>query len=81
MAYYRENEHILRLPSSASIPSLKVIISNSTNVYTESNIPAISLQQLDNLIGDIKKDKIYLSNSDKLHKDNKLFNYAKHGRC
>ncbi len=64
MPYYRENEHILRLPSSASIPSLNVIISNSTDVYTESKIPAISLQQLDNVIGDIKQDKIYLSISD-----------------
>ncbi len=66
MPYYRENEHILGLPSSASIPSLNVIISNLTNVYTESKVSVISLQQLDNLIGNIKKDKIYLSNSDKL---------------
>ncbi len=72
--YHREHEHILCLPNSASIPSLNVITSNSTDVYRENKIPAISLHQLDNLIGDIKKDTIYLSNSVKLCKDNKLFN-------
>ncbi len=74
MPYYRENEHILCLPSLASIPRLNVIKSNSTDVYTENKFPAISLHQLDNLIGDMKKDNIYHSNYDKLCKDNKCFN-------
>ncbi len=74
MPYYRESEHILRLPSSATIPNLNVILSNSSNVFTESKIPAISIHQLDNLIGNLKKKDIYLSKSDKLRKDNTLFN-------
>ncbi len=74
MPYYRENEHILRLPSSASILSLNVVKSNSSDVFTENKVPAISLQQLDTLISNLKQNKIYLSNSDKLGQDNALFN-------
>ncbi len=62
MPYYRENEHILCLPSSASILSQNVITSNSTDVYTENKIPGISFHQLDKFISDIKKETIYLSN-------------------
>ncbi len=38
MPYYRENEHILRLPSSARIPSLNVMISNSADCYILTSI-------------------------------------------
>ncbi len=74
MPYNRENEHILHLPSSASIPNFNVLKTNTSSVFTENKDPTISIQQLDNLIGNLKQNKIYLSNSDKLGKDNVLFN-------
>ncbi len=69
-----ENEHILRLPSSVGIPDFSVLKTNSSGVFTEKKVPAISIQQLDNLIGNLKQNKIYLSNSDKLGKHNVLLN-------
>ncbi len=74
MQYCRKNEHILRLPSSDSIPDFSVLKTNSSDVFTENKVPSISIHQLDNLIGDLKQNKIYLSNSDTLGKDNVLFN-------
>ncbi len=74
MPYCRENEHILCLPSSASTPNFSVVKTNSSGEFTENKVPAISIQQLDNLIGNLKQNKIYLSDSDKLGKDNVLFN-------
>ncbi len=74
MPYYRENEHILRLPSSASTHNFSVVKTNSSGVLTENKVPAIFQQQLDNLIGNLKQNKIYLLNSDKLGKYNALFN-------
>ncbi len=46
MPYYRENEHILQFPSSASILHLPVTSANTTGVYTEDKVPIISIQQL-----------------------------------
>ncbi len=74
MPYFSENEHILCLPSSASIPNFSVVKTNSTHVFNENKVPAISIQQFDNLIVNLKQNKIYLSNSDKLGKNNVLFN-------
>ncbi len=74
MPYYGENELILHLPSLASIPNFSVVKTNSSSVFTENKVPAISLQQLDNLIVNLKQNTIYLSNTDKLGKDNVLFN-------
>ncbi len=45
--YYKENEHILCLPSSASIPAFSVIKTNLSGVFIENNVPPISLKQLD----------------------------------
>ncbi len=46
------------LPSSASIPNFSVVKTNSSSVFTENKVPAISLQQLHNLIGNLKQNKI-----------------------
>ncbi len=74
MLYYRENEHILCLPSSASIPDFSVIKINLSGVFSENNVPPISLKQLDTIISDLKQISIYLSNSDKIVQDNAFFN-------
>ncbi len=73
MPYYRENEHILRLPSSASIPDFSVIKTSLSGVFSETNVPPISLKKLDTIIGDLKQNKIYLSKSDKIGQDNAFF--------
>ncbi len=67
MPYYSENQHILGLPSSSTIPLLNVIRTDSAKVFSEDTVPPISLHKLD-----LKENKIYLSNSDKMSKDNKL---------
>ncbi len=72
--YYRENEHILRLPSSASIPYFSVIKTNLSCVFSANNVTPISLKQLDTIIGDLKQNRIYLSNTDKIGQDNAFFN-------
>ncbi len=74
MPYYRENEHLLHLPSKASIPSFSVIKSNHTAVFSDNTVPSISVKQLDTIIGNLKQNKIYLSKSDKIGQDIKLFN-------
>ncbi len=74
MPYYRENEHILRFPSSASIPHLPVTSANTTGVYTENKVQVISIQQLDHIISHLQNNKLYLSHSDMIGKDNLLFN-------
>ncbi len=74
MPYYRENEHILHLQSSASIPNVSVIKTNLSGVFSENIVWAISLKQLDTIIRDLRQNKIYLSNSDKMGQDIVLFN-------
>ncbi len=74
LPHYRENEHILYLLSKASIPNFSIIKSNLSGVFSENNVLPISLKQLDNIIGDIKQKKIYLSKSCKIGQDIKLFN-------
>ncbi len=74
MPYYRENEHILQFPSSASIPHLPVTSANTTGMYTEDKVPVISIQQLDHIISYLHNNKLYLSHSDMIGKDNLLFN-------
>ncbi len=74
MPYYRENQYFLGLPSSSTIPSLHVIRTDSANVFAVDTVPPISLHKLDSLINNLKENKIYLSNSDKMSKDNKLLN-------
>ncbi len=44
MPYYRENEHILCLPSSASIPAFSVIQTNLSGVFSENKVSPISLK-------------------------------------
>ncbi len=46
MSYYREDAHILHLPSQAKLTDLSVFKTNTANVYTESNTPPISLHKL-----------------------------------
>ncbi len=74
MPYYRENQHILELPSLSTIPLLNVIRTDSANVFTEDTVPPISLHKFDSLINNLKDNKIYLSNLDKMSKDNKHLN-------
>ncbi len=74
MPYYRENEHLLRLSSKASIPNFNIIKSNLSGVFGDNTVPTISVKQLDTIIGDLKQNKIYLSKSDKIGQDNKTFN-------
>ncbi len=40
----------------------------------KNNVPPISHKQLDNIIGDLKQNLIYLSKSDKIGQDNEFFN-------
>ncbi len=58
MPYYRENQHILGLPSSSTIPLLHVIRTDSANIFTEDEVPPISLHKLDSLINNLKENKI-----------------------
>ncbi len=76
MPYYMEKEHILRLPSQARIPAIIVIQSNTSNVFTKSEIPAISIHQLNALVNRRRKKDISLSHSDKNREDNILFNHS-----
>ncbi len=73
MPYYRENEHLLHLPSKASIPNFTLIKFNQSVVFSVNTVPPISVKQLDNIIGDLKQNKIYLSKSDKIRQDIILF--------
>ncbi len=43
-------------------------------MFSENNVPPISLKQLDTIISDLKQNKIYLSKSDKIGQDNAFFN-------
>ncbi len=74
MPYYRENEHLLCLPSKASIPNFSVIKSNLSVVFSDNTVPAFSVMQFYTIIGDLKQNKIYLSKSDKIGQDIKFFN-------
>ncbi len=74
MPYYRENEHLLRLPSKASIPDFSVITFNQSGVFSDNTVPPISVKQLDTIIVNLRQYKIYLSKSDKIGQDIKLFN-------
>ncbi len=76
MPYYREKEHILRLPSQARIPAINVIQSNTSNVFTESKISAISIHQLDALVNGLMKNDVFQSHSNKNGEDNMLFNHS-----
>ncbi len=74
MPYYQEKEHILLLPSSASILKLNLVKTNSSDVFTEDKVLPISLHQLDTVISNVEKNKVYLSNSDKIGSDNECIN-------
>ncbi len=74
MPYYRENEHLLHLPSKASILNFTIIKSNQLGVFSINTVPPISVKRLDTIIGDLKKNKIYLSKSDKIGQDIIYFN-------
>ncbi len=65
MPYYSENEHILCLLSQAKIPAINVLQSNTSNVFIESKIPAISIHQLGAHVSRLRKNDIFLSHSDK----------------
>ncbi len=43
MPYYRENEHLLCLPSKASTPNLSIIQTNLSGVFHDNNVPPISV--------------------------------------
>ncbi len=60
MPYYRENEHLLRLPSKASIPNFSIIKSNQSGVFSDNTMPPISVKQLDTIISNLRQNKIYL---------------------
>ncbi len=74
MPYYRENEHLLCLPSKASIPNFTFIKSNQSGVFSVNTVPSISVQQLDTIIGNLKQNKIYLLKSNKIGQDILFFN-------
>ncbi len=61
MSYYRENAHILHLPSQAKVPDLRVFKCNTANVYTESKTPPISLNINWMYLSTNLKMKIYIS--------------------
>ncbi len=75
MPYYWENEHLLHLPSKASIPNFSVIKSNLSGVFSDNTVPPISVKQLDTIIGDLKEHKIYLSKSDKFFNESIMENF------
>ncbi len=54
LPYYKENEHLLHLPSKASIPDFSVIKTNLSGVFSDYNVPPISVKQLDTIIGDLR---------------------------
>ncbi len=74
MPYYREKEHLLGLPSKASIPNFTIIESNQSGVFSVNTVPPISVKWLDTIKGDLKQIKIYLSKSNKIRQNIKLFN-------
>ncbi len=74
MPYYRENDHLLCLPSKASIPNFCVIKSNLSGVFSDNTVPPISVKQLDTIIGGLRQNKIYLSKTDKIGQDMTFFN-------
>ncbi len=45
MSYYRENKHLLHLPSKASIPNFSVIKSNLSGVCSVNTVPPITVQR------------------------------------
>ncbi len=66
MSYYRNNTHILRLPSQAKLPDLSVLQTNTVNVvYTESKTPDISLHKLDALVNRLHNQDLHLTKADK----------------
>ncbi len=74
MPYYREREHLFRLPSKASIPNFTVIKSNQSGVFSVNTVLPISVNWLDTIIGHLKQNKIYLSKWDKIGQDIIYFN-------
>ncbi len=74
MSYYRENAHILHLPSQAKLPDLSILKTNTDNVYTESKAPAISLHKLDARVNTLQDQDLHLTKADKNRKDNQIFN-------
>ncbi len=47
MSYYRENAHLLQLPSQAKLPDLSIANTDTDNTDTESKTTIISLHKLD----------------------------------
>ncbi len=76
LLYYRENKHIMHLPSLASLPALNVLQSITSDIFTKSKVPPISIHRLDSLVIKLKKKDIFLSHSDKNGEDNLLFNHS-----
>ncbi len=70
MSYYRENDHILKLPSQAKIPNILITKSNDSSVYTENKTPVISVNKLNALVNSLDKDNLHLTSADKNSKDN-----------
>ncbi len=72
MPYYREKEHILQLPSQASLPTINVLQSN-TSLLNEKYLLSPYINWIVLLINlNIKTP--FLSHSDKNNEDNLLFN-------
>ncbi len=74
MSYYRENVHILRLPSQAKLPDLNIATTDTKNIYAESKTPIISLQKHDALVNRLKHDKLHLTKADQNGKDTRALN-------
>jgi len=67
MPFYQEGLHLLRVPSSTYFPNIKIKPGlQVNNVYTDDEIPSISLSKLEQLIEVMKtEDNIFKSVADK----------------
>ncbi len=74
MPFYKENEHLLHLPSKYSIYNFTVSKSNQSGVFSANIVSPFSVKWLDTDLGDLKQNKIYLSKSDKIGQDIIYFN-------
>ncbi len=76
MSYYREDTHILRLPSQVILPDLSIRKTNTDNIYIESKPPAISLHKLYAFVNRLQNDDLHITKANKNRMDNRLLNQS-----
>ncbi len=76
MSYYREDTHILHLPSQVILPDLSIRKTNMDNIYIESKTPAISLHKLYAFVNRLQNDDLHITKANKNRMDNRLLNQS-----